>query len=72
MIPRFTQRSREITEVCPVLQQEVKKRTVWLNEEKQIVSFHFVDGYRQEDLVCYDDFFIRFLQSLQAKGYRFQ
>lgn len=55
-----------------MLQQEVKKRTVWLNEEKQIVSFHFVDGYRQEDLVCYDDFFISFLQSLQAKGYRFQ
>lgn len=53
-------------------QQEVRKRTVWLNEEQRIASFHFVDGFRREDLVCHDDFFIRFLQALQVQGYRFQ
>ena len=52
--------------------QENKMRTVWLNEKEQIVSFHLVDGWRQEELVCPDDFFMQYLQTLQVQGYRFQ
>ena len=55
-----------------MLQQGDRKRTVWLNEEGLIVAFHFVDGYRQEELVCPDDFFMQFLRDLQIQGYRFQ
>lgn len=54
------------------VQQERRKRTIWLDEGERIVSFHFVDGYRRKDLICRDDAFIRFLQSLQEQGYRFQ
>ena len=55
-----------------MVRQEVRKRTVWLNEEEWIVSFHFVDGYRRKDLTCRDEAYICFLQVLQIQGYRFQ
>lgn len=55
-----------------MLPQTDKTRTVWLNEGAQIVSFHVVDGWQREELVCPDDVFMRFLQALQAQGYRFQ
>ena len=58
--------------VCPVPGQQTQKRTVWLDEEAQIVSFHFVDGYQPRELDCCDEAFFCFLQSLQLLGYRFQ
>ena len=46
-------------------------RTVWLNEQTLIASFHPEDGYRRYDFRAREAF-IRFLQSLQVRGYRFQ
>ena len=46
-------------------------RTVWLNEQTLIASFHPEDGYRRYDFRDREAF-IRFLQSLQVRGYRFQ
>lgn len=55
-----------------MLGQQTQKRIVWLDEEAQIVSFHFIDGYQPRELDCCDEAFFCFLQSLQLLGYRFQ
>lgn len=47
------------------------QRIVWLNERDRIVSFHAADGYVRRDFEAYVPF-IKFLQSLQEQGYRFQ
>lgn len=44
---------------------------VWLNEQDRIASFHQVDGYEKQTFNTHD-FFMKFLHSLQERGYRFQ
>lgn len=46
-------------------------RTVWLDEQARIASFHAVDGYSRHGFTVHEHF-ISFLQTLQKKGYRFQ
>lgn len=46
-------------------------RTVWLDEQELIASFHAVDQYRRYDFNT-QEYFMSFLQSLLQKGYRFQ
>lgn len=45
--------------------------TVWVEEENRIASFHAVDGYEQKAFSCHD-YFVKFLISLQERGFRFQ
>lgn len=45
--------------------------TVWMKEEDRIASFHAVDGYKQKAFSCHDCF-VKFLISLQERGFRFQ
>ena len=45
--------------------------TVWMDEGGRIASFHPVEGYREQRFHNHD-FFLEFLQGLQAQGYRFQ
>lgn len=44
---------------------------VWVGESDRIASFHPVEGYRREAFACHE-FFIQYLQRLQACGFRFQ
>lgn len=44
---------------------------VWLDEQALIASFHAVEQYRRCDFHT-REYFMRFLQSLQQQGYRFQ
>ena len=46
-------------------------RTVWLDEQARIASFHSVAGYEERSFRCHD-YFMGFLISLQERGYRFQ
>ena len=51
---------------------DVKKlHTVWIGEEDRIASFHAVEDYTARTFECHD-YFIRFLQILQQRGFRFQ
>lgn len=52
-------------------QQTIENHSVWLNDAEQIVSFHFIAGYREEDFNC-RDFFWSYVQALVGSGYRFQ
>lgn len=47
------------------------KHTVWVGEEDRIASFHAVEDYTMRTFDCHD-YFIRFLQTLQQRGFRFQ
>ena len=49
----------------------VEKRTIWMSEEDQIVSFHPVEGYQQINF-CYQDLYIDYIFSLTQRGFRFQ
>lgn len=53
------------------LEQPDKVHTVWIGEEDRIASFHAVDSYEVQTFVCHD-FFMRYLRSLQERGFRFQ
>lgn len=53
------------------LEQPSKVHTVWIGEEDRIVSFHAVDTYRLQTFACYD-FFMKYLHTLQERGFRFQ
>ena len=44
---------------------------VWLDETARIASFHQVDGYRMQTFQVHA-FFMKYLHSLQERGYRFQ
>ena len=48
-----------------------KLHTVWIGEEDRIASFHAVEDYTARTFECHD-YFIRFLQILQQRGFRFQ
>ena len=50
---------------------ETARWEVWMNEETRIASFHPVAGYREQRFRNHD-YFLEFLQGLQAQGYRFQ
>ena len=50
---------------------ERRDYTVWLNEQTRIASFHPVEGYSIQNFLNHE-FFMRFLHSLQERGYRFQ
>lgn len=50
---------------------EPKYHTVWVGEEDRIASFHAVKNYTMRTFDCHD-YFIRFLQTLQQRGFRFQ
>ena len=52
-------------------QQATESYILWINDTERIVSFHIITGYRQEN---YNDhkFFWKYVQALQASGYRFQ
>ncbi|MBQ8801671.1 MAG: hypothetical protein IJZ52_05245 [Clostridium sp.] len=45
--------------------------TVWLNEKERIASFHYISGYQRLEFPRRESF-IRYLQTLQEKGWRFQ
>lgn len=47
------------------------ENVVWLNERERIASFHYAAGYQRREFQR-REIFIRFLQSLQECGYRFQ
>jgi len=51
--------------------QEAANHIVWLSERDRIASFHHVDGYEIQRFNCHD-FFMKFLHSLQERGFRFQ
>lgn len=53
------------------LEQPSKVHTVWIGEEDRIASFHAVDSYEAQTFACHD-FFMRYLRSLQERGFRFQ
>ncbi len=44
---------------------------VWIGEEDRIASFHAVDRYKRQTFTCHD-YFIKYLRSLQERGFRFQ
>ncbi len=44
---------------------------VWIGEEDRIASFHAVDRYERQTFTCHD-YFIKYLRSLQERGFRFQ
>ena len=44
---------------------------VWLDEKERIASFRYVAGYQKREFHR-REIFIRYLQSLQEYGYRFQ
>ncbi|MBQ2739476.1 MAG: hypothetical protein IJE22_05540 [Oscillibacter sp.] len=44
---------------------------VWLDEQAKIASFHAVEGYRRQEFTT-QDFFHKFMMSLQERGFRFQ
>ena len=50
---------------------EKNENTVWLDEKQRIASFHYVSGYEKREFLRRESF-IRYLQSLQEYGYRFQ
>lgn len=47
------------------------ENVVWLDEQARIASFRYVAGYEKREFLR-RDIFIRYLQSLQECGYRFQ
>lgn len=52
-------------------QQADENCSVWLNDAEQIVSFHFIAGYREEKFNRLE-FFWSYVQTLVGTGYRFQ
>lgn len=53
------------------LEQPSQVHTVWIGEEDRIVSFHAVDSYEVQTFACHD-FFMKYLRTLQERGFRFQ
>ena len=47
------------------------ENVVWLNETERIASFRYVAGYQKREFLR-REIFIKYLQSLQECGYRFQ
>lgn len=47
------------------------ENVVWLDEQARIASLRYVAGYEKREFLR-RDIFIRYLQSLQECGYRFQ
>lgn len=52
-------------------EQRAEIRTVWVGERDRIASFHAVDTYSPQTFVCRDAY-MRYLQILQERGFRFQ
>lgn len=44
---------------------------IWIEEAERIASFHQVDGYRLQ-IVRGQESYVKLLQSLQERGFRFQ
>ena len=44
---------------------------VWMDEKAKIASFHAVEGYRRQEFTN-QDYFQKFMMSLQERGFRFQ
>lgn len=44
---------------------------VWLDEGTKIASFHAVEGYRRQEFTN-QEYFHKFMMSLQERGFRFQ
>ena len=53
------------------VEQPDQVHTVWIGEEDRIASFHAVDTYELQTFVCHD-LFIKYLRTLQERGFRFQ
>ena len=53
------------------LEQPSEVHTVWIGEKDRIASFHAVDSYEVQTFACHE-FFMRYLRSLQERGFRFQ
>lgn len=45
--------------------------SVWIGEKDRVASFHAVDTYELQTFVCHD-FFLKYLCTLQERGFRFQ
>ena len=45
--------------------------TVWIDEQKKIVSFHYVEDYHKHTYHKQESF-MEFLRTLQQRGFRFQ
>ena len=54
-----------------IMNEKNDVHTVWVEEEDRIASFHAVDSYEQKTFSCHD-YFVKFLLSLQERGFRFQ
>ena len=44
---------------------------VWIGEEERVASFHKVDGYKLQIIKGRDDY-VKYLETLQEQGFRFQ
>lgn len=53
------------------LEQPGKTHRVWIGEEDRVASFHAVDTYELQTFAC-RDFFLKYLCTLQERGFRFQ
>lgn len=53
------------------MEQPSEVHTVWIGEADRIASFHAVDAYELQTFVCHD-LFIKYLRTLQERGFRFQ
>lgn len=54
-----------------MVEEKTDVHTVWVGEEDRIASFHAVDSYEQQTFASHD-YFMKYLRSLQERGFRFQ
>ena len=52
-------------------EQNESLKTVWIDEQAKIASFHYVESYRKHTYHNQESF-VEFLRSLQQRGFRFQ
>lgn len=44
---------------------------IWIGEQERIASFHKVDAYKLQIVRGHDDY-VKYLETLQEQGFRFQ
>ena len=54
-----------------VLDRNESVKSVWIDEHEKIASFHHVEGYLKYTYTNHE-FFMKFLCTLQQRGFRFQ
>lgn len=51
--------------------EDLEVRRIWISEQERIASFHEVDAYKLQLIKGYDEY-VKYLQRLQERGFRFQ